>query len=287
MLGDDFSLFTNAAIVNAGIASTYNGKQGLCAWMKDLEQFDFSTLTTSFADLHDGRIVQILKWTPALKTGAKAPRATTDIAITKYRNGRLILLDYYFSEPEAIEKLFVNPTPTHAQNATESYQKWALGVSTPSWELRGNAWEHFQAWMKLRADWAEGKFSGTKCEKAISGRVSPSFTLVNVPYIKNIGLDEAYVGEEGYCKYVADLEQFDFSNEISTNFLINNEEFIMVNEYTPALKSAVAKSVLDQSLVLTSKDIAVVSWKHGLLQGFKYFYSAPDMWTSLFAATAK
>jgi hypothetical protein len=276
MIGDEFTLSTNAVIVNAGIGTTYNGRHGLCAWVKDLEQFDFSTFTGSFVDLGDGRIVQIFTWTPALKTGAKADHSVTDIAITKYRDGRMIFFYYLFSGPETIEKLFDKSTPTHAKNAAENHQAW---MSIRGDWVKGNAWENFQAWMAIRGDWVKGKFSGTNCEKAIYGRVSPSFTMVNVPYITNAGLDVAYIGEDGFCKWIADLEQFDFSKMKPTDFLISNEESMMVSEYTPALKKngAVAKH--------GSKDLAIISWKHGLMQGFKYFYSSPDMWESLFAVT--
>ena len=79
---------------------------------------------------------------------------------------------------------------------------------------------------------------------------------------------------------MGDLEKLDLCEMKDNAFFMSNEELMMVNEYTPALKEngAVAKH--------GSKDLAIITWKHGLMQGFKYFYSSPDMWDGLFAVTA-
>jgi len=250
----DFTLTTNAAIVDAGIGNQYTGIDGMCAWVKNLEQFDFKTFSPAFYDFGEGRILSTFTWMPALKSGAVADHNVTDASLVVWRDHKMHSFQYFFAEPDSVEKLFTGDIPTKMPE-----------------EPTGN----FKAWLDLRGVWAIGGFHGSNCTKNVGDHVASSFKMVNVPYIPSTGIDEEYLSTDGFCAWIKDLEKFDWSSMAPTDFAIDDTHFLMINKITPTVKGGVKAPH-------HVEDVVLITMKDSKMEGFKYFYSEPTVWSALF-----
>jgi len=257
IIAPEYTLQTNAAIVNAGIAKVYRGLSGLCTWMKVLEQFNFTTFKgdgKTFYDLNDGRIITVCTWTPTLISGAKADHEVADATVTLWAGGKQAYFKYFFAEPGTLERLFVSSA--HAQAA-----KKPTGGD-------------FQAWLNIFSAWGSGEFHGSNCSNVVADLVHPRFHQVNTPYIRSTSVQPSYNGLDGYCAWIKDLERFDFSQMSASMFAVSEHEILFVSTYTPALMTGgKANRVLH--------DVAFITMQDGKLLEFKFFYSQPKVWDDL------